>query len=173
MRKFIYVLVFLVAFVSCNKKKQQVEKVDINTEKVAVDSILNLWHKSAAEANFDTYFNAMSNKSIFIGTDADENWGIEAFKSFSKPHFDKGQAWSFKAVERNIYIYNDGKLAWFDELLDTWMGVCRGSGVLIKDNDVWEIEHYVLSLTIPNDNIEDVKNVNKEKDSLFLSRFKK
>ena len=50
----------------------------------------------------------MTDKSVFIGTDAGENWDIKAFKSFSKPYFDKGQAWSFKAIDRNIYIYNDG-----------------------------------------------------------------
>lgn len=172
MRKFIYVLIAFVLFISCNNKKEQVEKINTSAEKTAVDSVLTLWHKSAAEAKFEPYFNAMTDKSVFIGTDAGENWDIKAFKSFSKPYFDKGQAWSFKAIDRNIYIYNDGKLAWFDELLDTWMGVCRGSGVLIKNNDVWKIEHYVLSLTIPNDNIEDVKNVNKEKDSLFLSKYK-
>jgi len=173
MRKFVYSLMMLFVFVSCNNKERQVEKINTNVEKIAVDSVLTLWHKSAAEAKFEPYFNAMTDKSVFIGTDAGENWNIKDFKSFSKPYFDKGKAWSFKAVERNIYVYNDGELAWFDELLDTWMGVCRGSGVLIKVYDGWKIEHYVLSLTIPNDNIEDVKNVNKEKDSLFLSKFKK
>jgi len=172
MKRIIHLLTIIVLFVGCNNKQQN-KNVNEKAEKLAVNNVLNLWHKSAAEANFETYFNAMTNKSVFIGTDAGENWDVEAFKSFSKPYFDKGQAWSFKAVERNIYVYNDGELAWFDELLDTWMGVCRGSGVLIKENDVWKIEHYVLSLTIPNDNIEEVKNVNKEKDSLFLSKYKK
>ena len=26
---------------------------------------------------------------------------------------------------------------WFDELLDTWMGICRGSGVIIMENKEW------------------------------------
>ena len=53
------------------------------------------------------------------------------------------------------------------------MGVCRGSGVLKKKDGVWKIEHYVLSLTVPNDNIQDVIQINKEKDSLFLIHQKK
>jgi len=52
------------------------------------------------------------------------------------------------------------------------MGICRGSGVLKKVDNTWKIEHYVLSLTIPNENIQEVKNVNKERDSLFLSKLR-
>ena len=95
------------------------------------------------------------------------------FKDFSKPYFDKGKAWSFTAIERNVYVYKDGEMAWFDELLDTHMGICRGSGVLKKIENNWKVEHYVLSLTIPNDNVQEVIKINKEKDSLFLSKLKK
>ena len=115
----------------------------------------------------------MSNQSVFVGTDAAEVWNIQQFKDFSKPYFDKGKAWSFTSVERNVYLNSNGEIAWFDELLATWMGVCRGSGVLKKDKGSWKIEHYVLSVTVPNDNIQDVMKVNKEKDSLFLKQFKK
>ena len=160
--------------VSCSKNEQK-KTLRVNTisEKEAIQTVLINWHKNAAEANFDAYFNAMSNKSIFIGTDASENWSIEAFKNFSKPHFDKGKAWSFTAIDRNIYIDTEGNIAWFDELLDTWMGICRGSGVLKKTDNYWKIEHYVLSLTTPNDNIEVVKSINKKHDSIFLKNFKK
>jgi hypothetical protein len=135
-------------------------------EKETINTLLDNWHKSAAEANFENYFDAMTNTSVFIGTDASENWDNDAFKKFSKPYFDKGKAWNFKAVKRNIYIKDE--TAWFDELLDTHMGICRGSGVLTKNNSSWKIAHYVLSLTIPNDNIDAVKLLNKEKDSIFL-----
>jgi hypothetical protein len=173
MRIVLSYLVVILGFISCQKKQPVITDKVVKIEKESIGIVLDSWHKDAAEANFDLYFNAMTDKSIFIGTDASENWNKIDFKIFSKPYFDKGQAWSFTAVERNIYVYNNGKLAWFDELLDTWMGVCRGSGVLVKDEGSWEIEHYVLSLTIPNENIGDVKNINKEKDSLFLSRLKK
>ena len=53
------------------------------------------------------------------------------------------------------------------------MGVCRGSGVLIKNEDTWKIEHYVLSLTVPNNNIQEVIKINKVKDSLFLQKLNK
>ena len=78
------------------------------------------------------------------------------FENFSKPYFDKGKAWDFKTIERNIYISKNKEVVWFDELLDTWMGTCRGSGVLEKNNTEWKIKQYVLSVTIPNDSIQKV-----------------
>jgi len=173
MRKISYLIVLIIAFTSCEYTQNSSGKFNVLREKEIVSNVLDAWHKSAAEANFEMYFEAMTNKSIFIGTDASENWTLTEFKNFSKPYFDKGKAWSFTPVERAIYIYKDGEIAWFDELLDTWMGICRGSGVLKKVNNAWKIEHYVLSLTIPNENITDVININKVKDSLFLIKLRK
>ena len=55
------------------------------------------------------------------------------------------------------------------------MGTCRGSGVLENDskNDSWKIKHYVLSVSIPNENIQQIIKLKKEKDSLFLQKDKK
>jgi len=173
MMKYIALFLVVLIFASCNCNEKPVEQVSMIAEKEQISNLLENWHLSAAEANFESYFNAMSSESFLVGTDAAEVWNIQQFKDFSKPYFDKGNAWSFSAVKRNIYLDSEGKIAWFDELLDTWMGVCRGSGVLKKKDGVWKIEHYVLSLTVPNDNIQDVIQVNKEKDSLFLIHIKK
>ena len=89
------------------------------------------------------------------------------------PYFDNGKAWDFKTLERNIYLNTEGNFAWFDELLNTWMGTCRGSGVLEKKDNSWAIKHYVLSVSIPNDDIQKVIAAKQEKDSIFLSSFKK
>lgn len=133
---------------------------------------MNQWHKDVADSNFDEYFSKMSLDGIFIGTDALENWTIPEFKEFSKPHFDKKQTWNFKTLERNIYIAENNEFAWFDELLDTWMGICRGSGVLKKENEVWKIKHYVLSITIPNDDIKIVIEAKKEHEIIQLNQLK-
>lgn len=116
-----------------------------------IHAVLDNWHKAAAEARFTDYMNAMTDDAVFIGTDATENWNKKAFMAFAKPYFDKGKAWSFTALERHIYFDKSGKTAWFDELLNTQMKICRGSGVLLKIGKVWKIQHYVLSMTIPND----------------------
>ncbi len=142
------------------------------SEKEKIETVLDKWHKAAAEASFDNYFGLMTEEAVFIGTDATENWQLEAFKQFSKPYFDRGKAWSFEARERNIYLSPDSQLAWFDELLETWMGICRGSGVLTKTSGDWKIAHYVLSATIPNDDMDEVIQIKKEKDSLQLLELK-
>ena len=143
------------------------------SQKKAVHKVLDAWHEAAANADFQAYFDLMGEQSVFIGTDAMENWQRQAFEAFSKPYFDQGKAWAFQARERNIYLSSDGSIAWFDELLDTWMGTCRGSGVLEKVNNFWKIRHYVLSITIPNEEIEPVISLKKSKDSLIQSQIKR
>ncbi len=64
-----------------------------------------------------------------------------------------------KKIKRHIYLAENQKTAWFDETLDTWMGVCRGAGVLQKNGQTWLIKHYVLSLTVSNDKIKKVISV--------------
>ena len=149
----------------------QNSKVDSN--KTMINTLLNDWHKAAADAKFETYFSYLSTDAIYIGTDATENWNVDQFKAFAKPYFDKGQAWNFTALERNIFFSKDGKLAWFDELLDTQMKICRGSGVLKKENGQWKIVHYVLSMTIPNDAIEKVISVKSAFDDQLIKTFKR
>lgn len=138
-----------------------------------INTLLDNWHKAAAEANFENYFNPLHEESIYIGTDATENWTKPQFIAFAKPYFDKGRAWNFTALERNIYFSKDGKTAWFDELLNTQMKICRGSGVLIKVKKEWKIKHYVLSMTIPNDNTNEVVKTKTPIEDALIDKLKK
>ena len=52
------------------------------------------------------------------------------------------------------------------------MGTCRGSGVLEKKDKKWKIKHYVLSVEIPNDDVQTIIAAKKKSDSIFLSNFK-
>lgn len=141
-------------------------------EKAAISQSLDAWHGAAASANFEAYFELMTEDAVFIGTDAGENWQRNAFIDYAKPHFDSGKAWSFTAVERNIYVDKESNLAWFDELLDTQMKICRGSGVLRKEDGKWKIIHYVLSLVVPNEYVNDVVQLKMNSDSLLLRELK-
>ncbi|MCK5443491.1 MAG: nuclear transport factor 2 family protein [Maribacter sp.] len=140
---------------------------------IEIDNVLDAWHKAASEANFEDYFGVMTQDGVFLGTDATENWQNRAFREFSKPYFDKGRAWSFTAVERNIYVNETNDFAWFDELLDTQMKLCRGSGVLKKVNGHWKIAHYVLSIAVPNEYVDELVELKKEKDSLLTEQLRK
>jgi hypothetical protein len=132
-----------------------------------IDTVLDNWHIAAAQANADKFFGSMTEGSIYIGTDSSERWTKTQFIGFAKPYFDKGKAWDFKPFDRDVHVSADGKHAWFSELLTTWMGVCRGSGILTKTKKGWQIEQYHLSVTVPNDLIRDfislVENFNKQK----------
>jgi ketosteroid isomerase-like protein len=148
MKKIIFSIVFFSVIGQAQTKKIAAEQ--------KINTTLDAWHKAAADAKFDAYFNLMTADAVFIGTDATENWNKKEFEIYAKPHFDKGKAWSFTAIERHVYFDKSGKTAWFDELLNTQMRICRGSGVLVKIGNEWKIQHYVLSMTIPNDNSSEV-----------------
>jgi hypothetical protein len=54
--------------------------------------------------------------------------------------------------ERNVFFSDDGKTAWFDEILyNKVYGDFRGTGVLKIVGREWKIAQYNLLLPIPND----------------------
>jgi len=126
-----------------------------------INAFLDEWHAAAARADIKAYFDKIDEEGIYIGTDATEHWTKQAFYDWSKPYFDKGKAWSFKAVERNIYFSEDQLIAWFDEKLEASYGMLRGSGVLRLKNGEWKIMQYVLSLPVPNEKFQDVLQIIK------------
>jgi ketosteroid isomerase-like protein len=120
-----------------------------------INRLMDDWHRAAATADAKAFFDAIAEDGIYIGTDSSERWSKSQFYSFAKPYFDKGKAWDFKPYDRDLHISGDGSYAWFSELLTTWMGVCRGSGILVKKSGVWKISQYHLSVTVPNEIVSD------------------
>jgi hypothetical protein len=53
------------------------------------------------------------------------------------------------------------------------MKICRGSGVAVLDNNQWKIKHYVLSMTIPNDNADEVIKVKTPIEDILLKKLLK
>ena len=154
-------LFFLLALFSCNIKTVSISE-DYKLKQVeTINQLLNNWHKAAAEADLENYFNKMTDDAIYLGTDASERWTKDEFLTFCNPYFDKGKAWDFIPYNRQIYYSKDGKTIWFDELLKTWMGVCRGSGVIRNDNNTFKITHYHLSVTIKNEKVKEFLQINQ------------
>ncbi|WP_254526964.1 MULTISPECIES: nuclear transport factor 2 family protein [unclassified Sphingobacterium] len=121
---------------------------------------------------FKEYFDLMDANSIFIGSDATERWDKQEFMDYAKPHFDKGKAWNFSSLERNIEFSEDGKTAWIDELLNTQMKICRGSGVLVLKDGKWLIKQYVLSMTVPNDLADEVVKMKADIENGIIEELK-
>ena len=142
------------------------------SQKTEVAKVLDQWHEAAGKANFKEYFDLMDSNSVFIGTDATERWDKQEFMDYAKPHFDKGKAWNFSSLDRNIEISEDGKTAWIDELLNTQMKICRGSGVLILKDGKWLIKQYVLSMTVPNDLADEVVKMKTDIEDEIIEELK-
>lgn len=130
---------------------------------VSLDSFATRWHRAAAETDAELFFGSMHEDAIYIGTDAGEHWTKAEFYSFAKPYFDQGKAWDFTAKERHIFIDPDENIAYWDELLNTWMGPCRGTGIAKRQLDgSWKLLHYTLSVTVANEKIEDFIRLSKQ-----------
>lgn len=122
-----------------------------------INVLIDDWHIAASEGDLEAYFGAMDDDSVFLGTDDWERWPRDQFLEFSTPHFEDGSGWTFEPHDRVIAFSDNGRVAWFDEKLDSeHMGKCRGSGVLEYGIDGWKIKHYNLTFTIPNDLVDDI-----------------
>ncbi len=120
-----------------------------------INQLMDNWHHAAATGDEIVFFNTLGPASIYLGTDASERWTKNEFKSFALKYFERDTAWAFQPLERKIYYSKKGDVAWFNETLDTWMDVCRGSGVLEKDaNGKWILQHYHLAIAVPNEKVK-------------------
>lgn len=118
---------------------------------VNIDKVLDSFHQAAAQADAKTYLNLLTENSIFLGTDASERWTKTEFSAFVLPYFNQGKGWTYRPTERHVSLFNQGQMAFFDELLENdKYGLCRGTGVLVKTAQGWKISQYNLSIPVPN-----------------------
>jgi hypothetical protein len=155
MKKLLFICSVLFC-ISCQKQNSTELIESLNTK-------IDNWHLAASNAEFDKYFGFIADSGTFIGTDVTERWSKNEFSEFSKPYFDKGKAWSFTAKERTLRFNKQKTIAWFDEVLDTWMGDCRSTGVLSLNNAEWKLDHYQLSVTIDNELMPQFLEITKSK----------
>jgi len=145
--------------------------IDTLKTKTDIAALLDTFNSKAAQADFEGYFNCFAEESVFMGTDATEHWNKAAFMQWAKPFFDQKSTWNFKAVQRHIYLDAQGDMAWFDEILDTQMKLCRGSGVVMRSGSSWKIKQYVLSMCIPNTLSKEVTNMKTPEEDSVLQKI--
>lgn len=169
----IFLAVMLLYFPSCTSKgiNSSSTVVDTATGKKQIIAMLDSFNAAAAKADYKTYFDFYADGAIFTGTDATERWDKNEFMQWAKPIFDRGRAWNFTALQRHIYFDQSGKLAWFDELLNTQMKICRGSGVLVKRGNDWKVQQYILSATVPNDIMNAVIKLKAPVEDSLINTF--
>jgi SnoaL-like domain len=146
------------AIFSCQSKEDstKIKATNNNEDSVSISAMLDSFNVYAAQAKYNKYFNLYTNDATFLGTDATEHWNKQAFMIWTKPYFDKKKTWNFTSLQRHIYFGKEENIAWFDELLQTQMKICRGSGVVVKESNSWKVQQYVLCMTIPNSSTKDV-----------------
>lgn len=126
-------------------------------ETAATSAVLDAFHAAAAKADEEAYFALLAPNAVFLGTDATERWDKAAFRTFAHPYFANGTGWTYTPRNRHLGFSRDGRVAWFDEMLDNAnYGECRGSGVLEKGEGGWKIVQYNLSVPMPNDIAADL-----------------
>lgn len=162
---------FFLLFSNVLFSQRKVSDEKVQAEEVA--KVLDDLNIFAAKADYQNYFDLFAAQSAYIGTDAAEVWNKDEFMVWAKPYFDSGKTWKFTSLKRNIFFSSDGNYAWFDELLDTQMKLCRGSGVLEKTDGRWKIKQYVLSMTIPNEVSTDVIKIKSPIEEAVISDLKK
>jgi hypothetical protein len=159
--RFSLLALFSVISIAVLAQKNPSGSVEKITPEDRLNSLLDTWHKNATLAKFDEYFAATSDNFVFYGTAPAEKWDKEAFKTFCKPYFDSTRTWRFTPSNRVWNFSKDGKTAWFDEDLQTWMLDCRGSGVCEKTKHGWKLAYYNLSVVIENEKIQEFIKLRK------------
>lgn len=162
----VLLLITVITTVGQTAKKDKNEK-----SRQQIITLLDEFNVAAANADFDKYFDFYAEDAIFIGTDATENWDKKSFMVWAKPFFDKKRTWNFKSIQRNIFFDKTGNVAWFDELLNTQMKICRGSGVLVKQNGKWKVSQYVLSMTIPNEQVDEIVKIKAPIEDALITKL--
>jgi ketosteroid isomerase-like protein len=160
-------------FAACSSPEHASPVVDTAYEQKQIGAMLDSFNRAAAKADYKAYFNFYTADAIFTGTDASERWDKAAFMAWAKPIFDKGSAWDFTALDRHIYFDSAGNLAWFDELLNTQMKICRGSGIVVKQDNEWKVKQYILSLIVPNEQLDSIVKMKTKLDDSVISTFQK
>ena len=173
MKKLNFIAVLLLFFTFSVTLSAQNKGFYENVQKKNISKVLDDLNTFAATADYKNYFDLFAEESTFIGTDATEVWNKKEFMAWAKPFFDKGKAWNFTSLKRSITFSKDGNYAWFDEILDTQMKICRGSGVLEKIGGKWKIRQYVLSTTVPNEVIDEVVKIKTPIEDALISELKK
>ena len=121
-----------------------------------VEQRLQNWHKAIAQQDSTAVFEVLDDSFYYFGTDSFENWNKKAFEAFSLPLFRKGKSWNFKPTHCTLIWNADSTQVWAFEMLETWMGPCRGTSSWIWKNADWKLQHYHLSMCIPNDSMSQV-----------------
>jgi SnoaL-like protein len=127
------------------------------TERASVDAVLDAFHAAAATADEERYAATMTNDVVFLGTAPGERWEGAVWRAFVHSFFSRGKGWRYEPSDRTVVVAEDGQIAWFDETVENpHYGVCRGSGVLRREDGEWRVAQYNLTIPVPDDLVPEL-----------------
>jgi len=131
-----------------NDSEQEVTTTLDEADLSAAAATLDSYHAAAATADWQRYFDLMSENSIFLGTDSSERWSKAVFQKYAA----KTNGWTYVPTSRNLTPAGTPNAIFFDEILENQSyGRSRGTGLLIREGGRWLIAQYHLTFPIPND----------------------
>lgn len=156
MKNVVLIIIGLFILGSCQQVNQELNA----TEEIEIlNQFMDNWHHAAAIADEDAFFGSLDSNAVYLGTDPGERWLKHEFMEWGMIFFQRDTAWAFTPYNRKWEFADDLNYAWFDELLETHMGICRGSGILKKYPEGWKIKQYNLALTLPNDKMNGYRKL--------------
>jgi len=132
--------------------------IDRNEDAVReIEVALTDFHAAAAEPDADRYLAYLAPDAVFFGTDPAERWTRDEYVELVRPLLEQGVQIVNRPVEQNVFVSDDGNMAWFDETLDKpKYGEMRATGVLRRTDDGWKLVQFHLTFPIPNEIVTDV-----------------
>jgi broad specificity phosphatase PhoE len=122
-----------------------------------VARVLDDFHDAAANGDARRYFAILPDDAVFLGTDGTERWTGAEFRQQMARYFQRGSAWTYVTLRRQVNLEPGEQVAWFDESFDNEAyGECRGSGVLARREGRWVLRQYHLTVPVPNDVTREV-----------------
>ena len=120
---------------------------------------LDAFHAAAARGDADAYVALLAADFVFLGTDATERWDRFAFEAYARARFARGDEWTYEVLARRATAVAPRVVAFDEDLRHATLGRCRGSGILVADDDDGgglKVARYALSVPIPNAIVVDV-----------------
>ena len=117
-----------------------------------VAAALDALHKAEREGDLEKFLNAFAAEGIFLGTDASEAWTVEDLRRDLGERFATKGGWTFEINERAIGVSDDGRAAWFKEIVHYVRSdyILRPTGTMIKRDGRWQIAQLHMGIPIPN-----------------------
>lgn len=136
---------------ACTSLQEGPAESSVDAEQ-AVRAVLHDFLLAKSEMDEERFYGHLAADAIVFGTDAPERWTVDELRIVMDPYFAQTSTWATHVVDQNVSVSEDGRFAWFDELLmSERYGEMRASGVLRLVDDEWKIAQYNLVFIVPNE----------------------